>query len=286
VSRDAGRAYDRLVGVMRRLLGPGGCPWDRKQTPKSIRAHLLEETHEVLAALDAGDAKGVLEELGDVLYQVVFLSELFKKHFSQADVIDGIADKLVRRHPWVFGTMKVASPQDAIDNWEKLKGEERRRAGRSVLDGLPPGLPALLTAHRLAFKAAKVGFDWPDLPAVLRKLDEELGEFRAAARSRRRDRMEDELGDLLFSVANVARKLDLDSESALRRTNARFVRRFRHVEASLRARGRAPEDATLAEMDRLWCEAKEVERGKGHGRFAKIPPPQRRSRAALRPKTR
>jgi len=256
---DPGAEFNRLTGIMRKLLGPGGCPWDRQQTPDTVRAHLLEETYEVLAGLDERNPASVREELGDVLYQVVFLSALFEKDgaFDAAGVISGIADKLVRRHPWVFGDASVSSPDDAIRNWEKLKGDERQGKKKdSVLDGIPPELPALLKAHRLASKAARVGFDWPDADAVLRKLDEEMGEFREVVRAGDTRRVEDELGDILFTLANVARKLDIDPESALRRTNEKFVRRFKYVEKTLRAQGKAPETATLDEMEALWQEAK------------------------------
>jgi MazG family protein len=258
---EAGKALDRLVETMRALLGPNGCPWDKEQTPESIRAHLLEETYEALAAIDAKDVEGLKEELGDVLYQVVFLSELLSHdgRFDAAEVIHGIADKLVRRHPWVFGDAKVADAADAVHNWEKLKRADR--AGKpkdSVLDGIPEALPALLKAHRLSTKAARVGFDWPDVASVLAKVDEEVREFAEAARAGNADRVESELGDLLFALANVARKLNVDPESALRRTNDKFVKRFREVERALRAEGKTPEGAGLEEMERLWVLAKKA----------------------------
>ncbi|MCE9584723.1 MAG: nucleoside triphosphate pyrophosphohydrolase [Planctomycetes bacterium] len=253
-------SLDRLISVMQSLLGPGGCPWDREQTPDTIRAFLLEETHEVLAALDARDADGVKEELGDVLYQVVFLSELFhrKGAFDLAAVIDGIADKLVRRHPWVFGNEKVASPEEALRNWERLKSLEREKKKASVLDGVPDTLPALAKAFRLSSKAARVGFEWPDIGGVLAKLDEEIGEFKEVVKGGDVSRIEDELGDVLFTLANVAREMKIDPEGALRRTNDKFVKRFRYVEAKLRERGKQPETSTLEEMDALWNEAKKA----------------------------
>lgn len=257
--RDPGRALNRLVGVMERLLGPGGCPWDREQTPSSIRPFLLEETYEVLAGLDERDPAAVREELGDLLYQIVFLSALHQQagHFDAEAVIEGIADKLVRRHPWVFGGASVAGAEDALRNWEKLKvGERRGTKKESVLDGIPRELPALLKAARLSTKAARVGFDWPDVGAVLRKLDEEMAELREALASGDADRLEDEMGDVFFTLANIARKLKVDPESALRRTNEKFMKRFRHVEKALRGRGKGPEGASLEEMEALWQAAK------------------------------
>ncbi|MBI2920484.1 MAG: nucleoside triphosphate pyrophosphohydrolase [Planctomycetes bacterium] len=254
-----GAAYDRLVDVMRRLLGSGGCPWDREQTPDSIRPFLLEEAYEVLAGLDEKNPAVVKEELGDLLYQVVFLGALFEKTgaFTGADVVNGIADKLVRRHPWVFGDASVADSRDALANWEKLKTQERRGTKKdSVLDGVPADLPALLKAARLSSKAARVGFDWPDVGAVLEKLDEEVRELREALKGGDPSRLEDEMGDLFFTLANMARKMNVDPESALRRTNDKFMKRFRYVEKALRAQGKAPESATLEEMEALWIEAK------------------------------
>jgi MazG family protein len=257
---DPSASLRRLIEVMRSLLGEGGCPWDRAQTADTIRAFLLEETHEALAALDARDAPNLKEELGDLLYQIVFLSELAhrKGDFDLAGVIDGIADKLTRRHPWVFGNEKVASPEEALRNWERLKSLEREKKKASVLDGIPDGLPALAKAFRLSSKAARVGFEWPDLAGVLAKLDEEVGEFKEAAKGGDPSHVEDELGDILFTLANVARKLTVDPEGALRRTNEKFVKRFRYVEAKLREQGKQPETATLEEMDELWNEAKKA----------------------------
>lgn len=256
----AAAALSRLVSVMRSLLGEGGCPWDRAQTPDTLRAFLLEETHEALAALDARDAPNLKEELGDLLYQIVFLSELAARQgdFDLEGVVSGIADKLTRRHPWVFGNDKVSSPEDALRNWERLKSLERAEKKKSVLDGIPGSLPALARAFRLSSKAARVGFEWPDVAGVLAKLDEEVAEFKEAAKSGDASRVEDELGDILFTLANVARRMNVDPEGALRRTNEKFVKRFLYVEAKLRERGKQPETSTLEEMDALWNEAKSL----------------------------
>jgi MazG family protein len=192
------------------------------------------------------------------MYQVVFLSELFHRQgaFDLAGVLDGIADKLTRRHPWVFGNEKVASPEEALRNWERLKSLERAEKKKSVLEGIPDGLPALAKAFRLSSKAARVGFEWPDVSGVLAKLDEEVGEFKEVMKGVDVSKVEDELGDILFTLANVARRLSVDPEGALRRTNAKFVKRFKYVEAKLREKGKQPETSTLEEMDALWNEAK------------------------------
>lgn len=260
---DPSASLRRLLSVMHSLLGPGGCPWDREQTTDTLRAFLLEETHEALDALDARDAEHVKEELGDLMYQVVFLSELFRRQgaFDLAGVLDGIADKLTRRHPWVFGNEKVASPEEALRNWERLKSLERAEKKKSVLDGIPGGLPALAKAFRLSSKAARVGFEWPDVSGVITKLDEEVGEFKEAVKGGDVNKVEDELGDILFTLANVARRLNVDPEGALRRTNEKFVKRFKYVEAKLRERGKQPETSTLEEMDALWNEAKKSQPG-------------------------
>lgn len=253
-------AFGRLVGIMTRLRAPDGCPWDRQQTLPSLKAFLLEETYELLEAIDADDPAKVREEVGDVLFQCVFLSELARERgwFDVHDVAAAMADKLVRRHPWVFGDQKVADPQAALTQWEILKARERRnQPDASVLSGVPRELPALLQALRLGHKAAKVGFDWKDLAGVLDKLDEELAEFRQAALARDVEHTRRELGDFLFAVAQLARKLELDPEDALRTTNRRFIARFQYVERRLRESGQVPEEAGIAEMDRLWEEAKD-----------------------------
>ncbi|NUN50976.1 MAG: nucleoside triphosphate pyrophosphohydrolase [Candidatus Brocadiae bacterium] len=256
----AAEALDRLLDVLRQLLAGGGCPWDRAQSPSTLRPFLLEETYEALEGLDADDPASVCEELGDLAYLILFLSELFSRRgaFDAADVLDGIAAKLRRRHPWVFGDATAASPEDALRQWERLKSLERDRRGASVLEGVPELLPALPQAFRLAAKAARVGFDWPDAASVFAKMAEETAELREAAQGGDPRRIEEEVGDLLFTAANLARKLDVDPESALRRTNAKFQKRFRHVETRLREMGKTPEQSTLEEMDALWNEAKSL----------------------------
>lgn len=274
-----------LINTVHRLRAPGGCPWDRAQTHQSLRPYLIEEAHEVLDVLDevpddralAGndDVKERLrEELGDLLMQVLIHSELAQesKAFDIFDVARGLDEKLVRRHPHVFGDEKAESADDALKNWEKRKAEEKS-VKTSVLDGLPKGLPALQRTARMIEKVTKVGFQWDDMNGPLDKLDEELGELKDElrkwdqAKTEKKDvspelktRIEAEIGDVLFSICNVAYLTKVNPEDALRTTMHRFERRFRHVETRLKESGKRPEDSDLKEMDRYWNEAKEIER--------------------------
>jgi len=246
---------ERLRAIVAQLRDPdGGCPWDLEQTHRTLAPYLLEETYELLEALEQAQDGAMREELGDVLLQVVFHAQLASERgvFGLAEVVDDIADKMVRRHPHVFGDRTVGGAPEVQAAWERAK----QNAGKRVLDGVPAALPSLLRAHRLTAKAATVGFDWPDATAVFDKVDEELGELREAVTSGNLDSIEDEMGDMLFVLANLARKLDVQPEIALRRTLTKFERRFRYVEESLLGHGRHPRDATLAEMDALWNEAK------------------------------
>jgi MazG family protein len=249
---------------MRTLLGPDGCPWDREQTPESLKPHLIEEIYEVCESIDRGDAAGLLEELGDVLMHVVFLSLLAEQsgHFRLPEVIDGIADKLIRRHPHVFGgAARIESADQVLEAWEAIKAQERRDKDETAsrLDGVPRALPALIRAHRLQEKAAKAGFDWDQVDDVVGKIHEEIEEFRLAAEGGDGEAAMDEFGDLLFALVNLSRWKGISAESALQRTNQRFLHRFRHIEARAREQGRALETMTLAEMDALWEEAKAAE---------------------------
>ena len=255
----AGESLADLVEVMQRLLGPDGCPWDREQTLATLEPYLLEETYEVLEALAAGDPRAHCEELGDLLMQIVFQAELRAGAgaFTIDDVVRGIADKLVRRHPHVFGDRKLETSAQVLAQWTALKEKEKPRR---ALDGVPAAMPALARAARLGERAAQVGFDWPDAAGARAKLGEELGELDRAIAAGDAGEIGRELGDLLFAAVNLARKLGVDAEVALRGTTDRFVRRFAHVEDRLRAAGRAPREATLAEMDALWDEAKREER--------------------------
>jgi MazG family protein len=260
----ASEAIERLLSIMHRLRAPGGCPWDREQTLASLRPYVLEETYEVLEAIDAGDVAGHREELGDLLLQIVFQAELRQEAgaFEFADVADAISDKLVSRHPHVFGDSKVQDAEAVLVQWAALKREEKRRkgGGKSVLEGVPREMPALARADRLTEKASRIGFDWPDAAGARAKVAEELGELDAAIASGDRAEMEHELGDTLFALANLARKLAIAPEEALRGTLGRFTARFTHVEEVLERRGVPHGGATLAEMDVLWDEAKALER--------------------------
>ena len=272
MSHAAAAEFARLVEIIARLRAPGGCPWDRAQTPQTLRPYLIEETYEVLDALDAEDWAELQEELGDVLLQVVLHAQLMAEagRFDIADVVESIAEKMVRRHPHVFGDATAESPDEVSRNWARIKAAEKRaKAGaaarddaeRSVLDGVPKSAPALIQAQRLGEKAAKVGFDWPSAAEVFDKVAEEsrelLAEIDRADAGNRQRAMEHELGDLLFTLTSLARHLDLDAESALRKANARFGRRFRFMEAQL---ARGDEDvyaASAPRLEALWQAAKQ-----------------------------
>jgi MazG family protein len=245
---------------MARLRGPDGCPWDREQTLETLRPYVLEETYEVLEAIDDGDPRAHREELGDLLLQIVFQAQLARERgdFDFADVATAIADKLVSRHPHVFGDAEVESSEAVLKQWAALKREEKRAkgGGKSVLEGVPRALPALARAERLTEKASRIGFDWPDAAGPRAKIDEELAELDEAIATGDPRRVEDELGDVLFAVANLARKLAIPPEEALRRAVTRFVARFEYVEAGLERAGIGHGDASLEQMDALWSEAK------------------------------
>ena len=255
---------DQLTDIVAKLRGPGGCPWDREQTHASLRSALLEEAHEVVAAIDNRDDANLREELGDLLLQSVFHAQLAAEEgrFTFNDVAHEIATKLVRRHPHVFAADHCADSAAVLQRWEEIKRAEKGDAAASALDGLPGGLPALLHAQKTQKKAARVGFDWPDVEPVFAKLHEEISELRAALTAPATDLLspisaiEDELGDLLFTVVNLARKLHLDAETALHHSTRKFSARFRAVEQLASARGITLEKLTLAELDQLWDEVK------------------------------
>ncbi len=255
----------RLLEIMDKLRDPGGCPWDREQTMRSLTPYLLEEAHEVIEAIEAGDVAHHKEELGDLLFQVVFQARIAREEgkFDFADVCDAIAEKLTRRHPHVFGDVEVSGSREVVKNWERIKADERKQKGqepRSAIGGVPVSLPALVRAERLTEKAGAVGFDWPDARSVLAKVREELAELEQAMEAGTPAQVEHELGDLLFAAANLGRWVKAHPEEALRGTLRRFESRFHHVERELAARGKSPRDSTLAEMDALWNEAKEWEK--------------------------
>jgi ATP diphosphatase len=261
----SGTEMERLEGIMARLRAEGGCPWDRAQDLRSLRPYLVEETYEVLDEMDRvaeGGSWGALcEELGDLLFQIVFHAQLAHEigEFELADVAQAISDKIVRRHPHVFSDTRVSGAEQVLQNWARLKAEERRKkhgSEGSVLDGVPSAAPALLRAERLTEKASRIGFDWPDVKGVLQKLEEELGELEEAMASGSKPAIEHELGDVLFSLANLARFLATPAEDALRAANRRFTERFHAVEAGLSKQGVPFGTATLAQMDALWEAAK------------------------------
>ncbi len=294
-----GERFERAVSIMARLRGPGGCPWDREQTFDTIKPYTLEEAYEVVEAIDARDWDELKGELGDLLLQVLFYSEMAEeeKHFSIDDVLDRLSNKLIDRHPHVFGDVKADTPGDVLRNWQALKAEEKKKRQQesapdgtkqdhpeSVLAGVSSAVPSLMEAHKISSRVANVGFDWPSIEGLFDKLKEETEELRqnleeypapgprpesavnvAGARGVKisaelRSRLEDEVGDLLFVLVNIARYLSLDPESALRKTNRKFRRRFEYLEDRLRQQGRKPSDAPLDELESLWQESKGQEK--------------------------
>lgn len=254
----------RLYAIMKRLRAPDGCPWDRVQTLETLKPCVLEETYELLDAMShPADKENHIEELGDVLLQVVFQSVMAEEthEFTFDDVANAIADKLVRRHPHVFGDVVAKDPATVLKNWEQIKQQEHKKEQRhSAIDGVPAVLPALLKAQRTAEKASRVGFDWKDSSGAIAKIREELDELEEAVKNGdSSDHVKEELGDVLFSVTNYARFLKVDSESALELTTAKFSRRFRAVEAAVKAQGKTLKDCTLAEMDAIWNKVKQGE---------------------------
>jgi nucleoside triphosphate diphosphatase len=259
------KAIQRLLEIMDKLRDPGGCPWDREQTLRTLTPYLLEEAHEVIEAIEAGDVEHHKEELGDLLFQVVFQARIAREEgkFDFAQVCEVISDKLTRRHPHVFGGLEVAGSREVVKNWERIKAEERKQKGqapRSAIGGVPVALPALVRAERLTEKAGAVGFDWPDAKSVMAKVREELSELSEALEQGSPEQVEHELGDLLFAVANLGRWVKAHPEEALRGALRRFESRFHHIERRLAERSSSPRESTLAEMDALWDEAKEREK--------------------------
>jgi MazG family protein len=264
-------SFDRLVSIMDRLRDPGGCPWDREQTLQTLAPYFLEEAYEVVDAISDGDPAKLCEELGDLLLQIVFVSRIACEDgwFEVDDVCNTISDKMVRRHPHVFGDREVSGAQEVLQNWEDIKRDERASNGEtSVLDGVPPSLPALLKAFRMTEKAAAVGFDWRKPSDIMVKMHEEMAELEAelaVSETSANDRVRAELGDVLFVMANLARHLGVEPETALQGTNARFMRRFQAMEDRARATGRDFCQMELAEQDSLWDEVKEAEGQRGRG---------------------
>ncbi len=255
--------FEDLVQIMRRLRGPGGCPWDAEQTHESLTRYLLEEAYEVIEAIEAHSVDHLKEELGDLLLQPVFHAAIAEETgaFTIQEVIQTLCDKLVRRHPHVFGDMEISDSSAQVENWERIKKAEKGTERPSALSGVPPQLPALLKAQKISEKASRVGFDWEHVDQVMAKVMEELHEFEEAMAANDNEQMEAELGDLLFAIVNLGRFLAINPEEALRKTINRFQNRFRYVEERLVAQGRQMSSTPLEEMDLLWEEAKERETG-------------------------
>ncbi len=259
----AGRRFERLVEILAALRAPGGCPWDREQTFATIKPYLLEETYEVLDSIDARDWKGLADELGDLLLQVVFFAQMAAEEslFTIEDALDAINAKLIRRHPHVFGDATAQTADDVKRNWDRIKTEERKgaAAAKGLLDSVPRNAPALVEAAALSAKAAGAGFDWENRAQVTAKRHEELDELDRACLDGGAGEIESEIGDLLFVLVNMARFAKVDPEQALRKTNAKFRRRFGHIEHNGAARGKALQEMGIGEMEELWREAKSLE---------------------------
>ena len=266
MASDAGSAFQALVDIMARLRGPQGCPWDREQTLASLRPFVLEETHEVLDAIDRGDSDALRGEIGDLIFEGVFLAQVCADagEFTVADSLRAINAKLIRRHPHIFDPSgrPLETPTQVHQQWEQIKAREQSDAGerRSVLRGLPRSLPSLLRAYEIGTRVAAVGFDWARTEDVVDKIEEEVRELRSAVASEGAARSEEEMGDLLFSIANLSRKLGIDPESALRKANEKFTRRFEALEEGLHAKGSSVHGASLDEMEREWGVVKDAER--------------------------
>lgn len=252
--------FQKLVELMARLRGPDGCPWDRKQTPQSLKPFLIEECYEVVDALDEGAPEKVKEELGDLLFQIIFHARLAEEagQFTIGDVIAANREKMTRRHPHVFGEEKLATDKEVLANWEEIKKKEKGYEHRkSVLEGVPRDLPSLLRAHRLQERAARIGFDWARLEEALPKLDEEIAEFKESLKQEDAAGIEEELGDLFFMLVNISRFLGVNPEEALRKTISKFIHRFRFIEEKAEAAGKSLAVMSLDEMERLWQESKD-----------------------------
>jgi len=266
MTQSPGAQFERLLDIMRRLREPGGCPWDREQTRVSLKPFLVEETYEVLEAIETGDPTALREELGDLLFQVVFHAQIAAEsgEFDIAAVLVRLIDKMVNRHPHVFAAANVESAGAALKQWEAIKQREAHEAGRrrSVIDGVPRALPSLLRAQRITSKASRVNFDWPDARAAWSKVEEECREVADALGANDRARLQDELGDVLFSVVNVARLADIDAEEALHGAIEKFRRRFTEMEHELNTQGRTLGSVSQAELERSWEAVKAQERGR------------------------
>ena len=261
---DAGDRFEKLLALIERLRDPsGGCPWDIRQKKEDVGRYLLDETYEVLEAIGKGSPAALQEELGDLLFMILFLTRIAEEEalFDIGGVLDDITAKMIRRHPHVFGEAKVKDAAEVKRNWDQIKRDVEKRGENetSLLARIPRTLPALMRAQKITAEAAKVGFDWDGAASVMAKVEEELGEFREALAKGDPGRIRDEIGDTLFSIVNLCRHLHIDSEEALRATNRKFEERFLYIEERLRERGKDPASSTLEEMDALWDEAKKKE---------------------------
>lgn len=251
---------EKLVTLMERLRGPKGCPWDREQTLGSLVPFIIEEAYEVVSAIDAKDPAEIKEELGDLLFQIIFCARITEEagEFALADIIDASYEKMVRRHPHVFGESRADTSEEVLKRWAEIKKDEKKEKKKEegYLEGIPEVLPALLRAHKISQKAARAGFDWKSVSEVMEKLAEETGEFKKAVEQKDAAGMEEELGDLLFTMVNVGRFLEVNPEDALRKTIGKFITRFHHIEKSLNEKGADLASTPMEEMERLWQEAK------------------------------
>lgn len=251
--------FKKLTEIVDILMGENGCPWDKVQTRESLKPYLVEETYETLEALDGNNPEDIKEELGDLLYQILFHAKISenKNEFNIDDVIESISNKMVYRHPHVFKEKNLETPDQVVTQWEEIKTKEKSKLGRkSVLDGVPAHLPSLQRSQKLQKKAAKQGFDWDKISSVLDKLDEEVAEFKNAVQSGKKKDMKEELGDIFFVLVNIAKFNKIDAEEALRATNNKFIKRFQHIEAEVSKRGKTLKETPLEELEQYWQDAK------------------------------
>jgi tetrapyrrole methylase family protein/MazG family protein len=258
------QAFDELVSLFARLRAPGGCPWDRAQDHRTLKPYIIEEAYEVVEAIEENDPKKLQEELGDLLGQVIFHAQIAREAglFGIQEVIAGQMEKMTRRHPHIFAKTKVKDAAEVLLNWEEIKYREKKKDRPSALDGVPKHLPALLKAHRIQDKAARLGFDWEHIDGAFAKLEEELEEFSRAYAGGRKKEITDELGDILFTLVNLSRFLNVDPEGALRGTIDKFTSRFQHIEKSLKKSKKSFKEVSLDEMEALWQQSKKIKKGK------------------------
>ena len=252
-------SLSKLIKITETLMGDDGCPWDKVQTRESLKPYLVEETYEVLEALDSNDPEKIKDELGDLLYQILFHSKIssLKGEFDFRDVIDNLSEKMIRRHPHVFKEGKLNTPDQVIGQWEEIKKKENNKANqKSILDSIPINLPSLIKAQKLQKKAAKEGFDWEQINDVFDKLDEEIKEFKEAVLKKKNTDIQSEIGDIIFVITNIAKFYKVDAEEALRSTNNKFIKRFQYIEQKIEEKGKTLKDCPLEEMERYWQEAK------------------------------